>query len=55
MRNIVIARISEILMQFPDLQLFMDISPDELQNLSNAELVDLLEEVVLELHDLQGE
>jgi hypothetical protein len=55
MRNIIIARITEILVRFPDLQLYMDISPDELHELSNQELVDLLEETVLELHEQQGE
>lgn len=55
MRNIVISRISEILVQFTDLQLFLDISPEELQQLSNLELVDLLEEVVIELQVKQGE
>jgi hypothetical protein len=55
MRNIIIARITEILVQFPDLQLYMDISPDELQSLSNQELADLLEEAVLELHEQQGD
>lgn len=51
MRNIVIARITEIFMQFPDLQFDLDISPEELQSLSNAELVDLFEDVIIDLHD----
>lgn len=42
MRNIVIERISELMREFPDLMNELDISPDELENLSNVELVDLL-------------
>ena len=46
MRNIVIDRISELLREFPDLMTDLDLSPDELENLSNFELVDVLIECV---------
>lgn len=46
MRNIVIERITEYLRLYTDLMTELDISPDELDNLSNIELVDLLEEIV---------
>ena len=42
MRNIVIARISELMREFPDLMTDLDLSPDELENISNEELVDVL-------------
>ena len=45
MRNLVIERITEALVEAPDLQLHLDISPNELQNLSNVELLDLFEEI----------
>jgi len=45
MRNLVIARITEVLIEATDLQLELDISPDELQHLSNEELLDLFEEI----------
>ena len=45
MRNLVIDRITAVLIQSPDLQVELDISPDELQNLSNEELLDLFEEI----------
>ena len=45
MRNLVIARITEVLIEAKDLQLELDISPEELQNLSNEELLDLFEEI----------
>lgn len=45
MRNLVIQLITEILVEAPNLQLELDISPEELQNLSNAELLDLFEEI----------
>ncbi len=45
MRNLVIARITEALIEATDLQLELDISPEELQNLSNEELLDLFEEI----------
>jgi DNA-binding transcriptional LysR family regulator len=46
MRNIVIERISELMREYPDLMVELDISPDELDELSNSELVDLLIEAV---------
>lgn len=46
MRNIVIGRITEYLILYTDLQVEMDISPEELQNLSNEELLDLYEEIL---------
>lgn len=45
MRNIVIERISEYLRLYTYLMTELDISPDELENLSNVELLDLLEEI----------
>lgn len=51
MRNIIIQRITEIFLQFPDLQFDFDVTPDRLQELSNAELVDLFEDVIIDLHD----
>ena len=45
MRNIVIERISEYLRLYTYLMAELDISPDELENLSNVELLDLLEEI----------
>ena len=45
MRNLVIERISGYLQLYTDLILELDISSDELQNLSNVELIDLLEEI----------
>ena len=46
MRNIVIGRITEYLVLYTDLQTELDISPEELQNLSNEELLDLYEEIL---------
>jgi len=45
MRNLVIERISAVLIEVPDMQVELDISPDELQHLSNEELLDLFEEI----------
>lgn len=45
MRNLVIERISAVLIEAPELQVELDISPEELQNLSNVELLDLFEEI----------
>jgi len=45
MRNLVISRITEALIEAPDLQNELDISPHELNNLSNEELLDLYEEI----------
>jgi len=42
MRNLVIARVTLFLQEYPDLMLELDISPDELDELSNVELLDLL-------------
>lgn len=46
MRNLTIERISEYLRLYTDLMTELDIAPDELENLSNVELLDLLEEIV---------
>jgi hypothetical protein len=46
MRNLVIERISELMQEYPDLMVELDISPDELDELSNVELLDLLVETV---------
>lgn len=45
MRNLVIERITEVLVEMPDLQVELDISPHELDELSNLELLDLFEEI----------
>jgi hypothetical protein len=45
MRNLVIQRITEYLRLYTDLMTELDITPDELENLSNVELLDLLEEI----------
>jgi len=45
MRNLVIHRITETLINAPNLQLELDISPQELESLSNVELLDLFEEL----------
>lgn len=45
MRNLVIHRITEALINAPNLQLELDISPQELESLSNVELLDLFEEL----------
>ena len=47
MRNLTIERISEYLRLYTDLMSELDITPDELDNLSNAELLDLYEEIVV--------
>ena len=46
MRNQVIARITEMMQERPDLMVDLDLSPDELDELSNAELLDVLIECV---------
>lgn len=46
MRNLVITRITAILTWQPDFQFALDITPDQLQNLSNVELLDLYEEIL---------
>lgn len=45
MRNLVIERITNILLDLPELGVTLDISPNKLQSLSNVELLDLLEEI----------
>ena len=45
MRNLVMSRISEFLLANPNLMVELDISPDELDELSNKDLLDLLEEI----------
>lgn len=47
MRNLVIARITDYLVQYPDLMLTYDISVQELDNLSNVDLLELFEEILL--------
>lgn len=46
MRNQVIARITEMMQERPDLMVDLDLAPDELENLSNAELLDVLIECI---------
>ena len=46
MRNLVVARITEYLTTYTDLMYELDITPDELGNLSNIELLDLLQEII---------
>jgi hypothetical protein len=52
MRNLVIQRITDFLVECPSLQVLLDISPQELHNLSNVELLDLLEEIYDEESDM---
>lgn len=47
MRNLTIQRIQEYLQLYTELMYELDITPDELENLSNAELLDLYEEIVV--------
>ena len=47
MRNLTIERISLYLRLYTELMTELDITPDELDNLSNAELLDLYEEIVV--------
>jgi hypothetical protein len=51
MRNLVIERISLYLQMYTDLMPELDITPDELENLSNVELLDLLEEIYEVFYD----
>ena len=51
MRNLVIERITEYLRLYTDLMTELDIAPDELENLSNVELLDLLEEIYETFYD----
>jgi hypothetical protein len=46
MRNLVIGRITEILVNHVDLQLILNISLEDLPNLSNVELLDLYLEIL---------
>jgi hypothetical protein len=46
MRNLTIERITLFMQEYPDLMTELDISPDELDELSNVELLDLLVECV---------
>ena len=45
MRNLVIERITEYLRLYTDLMYELDIAPDELEGLSNVELIYLLIEI----------
>ncbi len=49
MRDLVITRITSILTWQPDYQFALEITPEQLQNLSNVELLDLYEEILEEL------
>lgn len=46
MRNLVIYRITEYLRQFPDFISTYDVTEDQLQSFSNADLLDLYTEIV---------
>lgn len=46
MRNLVIERITLFMQEYPDLMVELDISYNELDELSNVELLDLLVECV---------
>lgn len=46
MRNLTIERITIFMQEYPDLMTVLDLSPDELENLSNIELLDVLVECV---------
>ena len=46
MRDLVITRITAVLTWQPDYQFSLEITPDQLQNLSNVELLDLYEEIL---------
>jgi DNA-binding transcriptional LysR family regulator len=50
MRNLVIERISELMREYPDLMIELDLAPDELENLSNVDLVDILMECMEIIH-----
>lgn len=45
MRELVISRISEILIEMPDLQFELGVSVEDLQSMSNMQLLDLYEEI----------
>jgi len=55
MRNLVIERITEYLRLYTDLMYELDIAPDELEGLSNVELIDLLIEIAVILAEDTGE
>jgi hypothetical protein len=55
MRNLVIERITEYLRLYTDLMYELDIAPDELEGLSNVELLDLLIEIAVILAEDTGE
>jgi hypothetical protein len=46
MRNLTIERITIFMQEYPDLMTVLDLSPDELDELSNVELLDILIECV---------
>ena len=46
MRNLVINRITMYLSTYTDLMYELDITPDELDKLSNIELLDLYQEII---------
>jgi uncharacterized protein YutD len=48
MRNIVISRITDYLTKYVYLQREFDITPDELDTLSNEELLDLYTDILVE-------
>jgi len=49
MRNLVIGRISEILIEMPDVQMELAISIEDLNSMSNVQLLDLYEEIFLDI------
>lgn len=49
MRNLVIQRLTEYLITYPDLMNTYDISVQELDNLSNLDLLELFEELLLDM------
>ena len=54
MRNLVIQRITELRTTYPDLYLLFDELPDDLDELSNKELLFILEEMVIEIQIMLG-
>ena len=48
MRNLVISRIRELMQEDPSIQFIFDIDYDDLDAMSNKELLDLLEEIIVE-------
>lgn len=45
MRQLLINRITSLMMDYPDISLEMDITPDQLQSYSNEELLDIFEDI----------